>query len=680
LKIQSAHIQNFRAIDDLEVNFEGITTFIGPNGAGKSTILRALEWFFNGDSLKLTIQDLPHGKPGDSEIRVEVVFCGLTPQDRAALGDKYAPDGVDTLRITRRWVGGETKITGRARAFKPFEEVRSASKAQDKRRRIKALADSSPNLGIPVYQNADQVDRDMDAWEREHPELLEEAEVSETHLFGFNGQAKLSGIFDFVLVSADLRASEEAADGRSTIIGRILERAIRKEESSKEFARLAELFKAEQEEINKKHLKKQLDTLSRRLTQELSNFTTGRSVKLDPVISEPKPPSSQVLVSIKDDAVETSVERQGHGFQRALLIASLKLLSETTHGVTPTESDSKHATQTQAQGASESAPNGVLCLAIEEPELFQHPIQARLCATVLRKLSTGPDGIQVAYATHSPYFVEPRFFHEIRRVSRIRNDDLERPLVQIAHASEHGIMARLQGVIADLDQAKRQWQALCANRLTEAFFAEEVLLVEGTTETALLETLAGRVHPLALNDVAVVSLGRDLPLIAHAILTSLGITTKAVFDNDKGFAERARLKGRKETDIQKEVAKHRDRNRIIQRYFKVDSPVDYPEGKIADDLFAIPDTLETTLARDWPEWTSRLDEILQAEPTMVGKNRFTYEEATASCGGTPSGRLKELMSLASFSHATSRINQLVPTPSHEQELLAAPGSPTVDSA
>ena len=52
----------------------------------------------------------------------------------------------------------------------------------------------------------------MSAWEREHPDALQEAEVSDTNFFGFAGQGKMSGFFDYVLVTADLRASEETQD------------------------------------------------------------------------------------------------------------------------------------------------------------------------------------------------------------------------------------------------------------------------------------------------------------------------------------------------------------------------------------------------------------------------------------------------------------------------------------
>ncbi|MCP9948670.1 hypothetical protein LUX33_09765 [Actinomadura madurae] len=53
----------------------------------------------------------------------------------------------------------------------------------------------------------------MLAWERDHQHELVAMELAaDGHFFGFAGQAKMSGLFDYVFVSADLRAVEEGRD------------------------------------------------------------------------------------------------------------------------------------------------------------------------------------------------------------------------------------------------------------------------------------------------------------------------------------------------------------------------------------------------------------------------------------------------------------------------------------
>lgn len=66
----------------------------------------------------------------------------------------------------------------------------------------------------------------MDDWERQHPESLEPAEVSATHLFGFVGQARLAGRFDVAFVPGVTDATKETRDTRGTLLRQIVERIL----------------------------------------------------------------------------------------------------------------------------------------------------------------------------------------------------------------------------------------------------------------------------------------------------------------------------------------------------------------------------------------------------------------------------------------------------------------------
>ncbi|MER3392962.1 MAG: AAA family ATPase [Microcella pacifica] len=90
MRVKSVGVRNFRCLDEVYVEFDQITTFIGPNGAGKSTVLRALDWFFNGDkSVVLTEEDVFSGADDDKKIVVRVGFDQLSSKDRDLLGEKY---------------------------------------------------------------------------------------------------------------------------------------------------------------------------------------------------------------------------------------------------------------------------------------------------------------------------------------------------------------------------------------------------------------------------------------------------------------------------------------------------------------------------------------------------------------------------------------------------------------
>ncbi|MHB8439352.1 MAG: AAA family ATPase [Acidimicrobiales bacterium] len=623
MRIASVGISNFRCLRQVDLDFDEVTTFIGPNGAGKSSILRALNWFFSGDKSELSAEDVYSGAPQDEQrIRVRVTFDRLTDGDRNALGQKYAPGEVDTFTAWRTWEDGSDKITGKALAFRPFEAVRSAQGADAKKAALAQAREAHPDFGLPIWKSLSATAEAMDEWERAHPEDLEEAEVSDTHFFGFHGQGKLSGLFDYVLVTADLRASEESVDGRNTIIGRILERAVDRDAADEAFRCLAQEVTTRQEQINDTHLTGQLNDLADALSREVGAFTTGRQVQLRASAPEVRPLPTRVDVKIRDELVETTVERQGHGFQRALLISSLKLL---------------------ASRGAKTGDGSVICLAIEEPELFQHPTQAKVFAAVLRALAQDEsNGLQVAYATHSPYFIEPRYFDQVRRVSRERVTIGEHADVRIFHASMDRVCQRLSGYVKE-EAIRSRFHQVCIRNLSEALFAEAVALVEGDDDKAVLDGIAARSVSLAHHGIAVAAAnGKDNLLVPYAILEGLGIPALIAFDNDKDLRTRMAGSGRAEKDIAAAEAAHRTVNHRLLKYFGLPEE-DYPEGLLSSALVAIPDTLEALIETDWPEWKPTKDKIIGEGRGVRSKNAATYALAAEECTVEPAGMLASIV-------------------------------------
>lgn len=248
MRIMSVGIENFRCLNKAEIDFSQITTFIGPNGAGKSSVLRALDWFFNGGAIDE--KDVWSGS-NQQRVRVRVTFDALTSTDRVALGEKYAPAGADTFTAWRTWSNGQDKMTGNALTFPPFEDIRNAVGAGPKKEAWLKVLEDHPDQHLPQWSSAPKIESAMNDWERTHPEHLEESESGGSYLFGFNGRNVLSGIFDFVLVTADLRANEESQDARGTIISRILEKTVDRAAADEAYSQLAEEVATRREAISK---------------------------------------------------------------------------------------------------------------------------------------------------------------------------------------------------------------------------------------------------------------------------------------------------------------------------------------------------------------------------------------------------------------------------------------------
>ena len=620
MKIQIVRVKNFRTLKDVTIPFDSVTTFIGPNGAGKSTVLRALDWFFNGKPSSLTENDCSFGAI-EEEIEVQVTFADLTEKDREALG-KYAPDGVVTFTAwKRRSPDGSDMLSANAKGFPDFNAIKAANTATAKKDLYAQLRQGTPDLNLPVATTGPAVELAMTIWEASHTDQLVDApEALQTNFFGFNSGGKMSGLFDFVLVTADLRASEESIDGKSSIIGRILERSIDRAAADEEIAKIVEESRAKQQKVYEDKFKEQLDAITTQLNEVVASYAPGRAVTVSPADVQLKAPRTTFDVTVLDGTTQTAVERQGHGFQRTLLISALQLL---------------------AQSGSASA-EGVICLAIEEPELFQHPIQAHAFAKVLRSLAEDADKrIQVTYATHSPYFLEARHFDQVRRLTRSSD---ETPVVTVHFATIEDVKTKLDGTV-NAGQIDRQLDGIVTGRLSVALFAARVLLVEGDTEVAVFYGIGDReaMGRLESQGLSIVSAGGKggIPL-AHAILTCLGIPTYVVFDGDGGFEGRAKAVGKKQAIIDNERTNYSTENRKLLKYLG-EIEIDFPLEQVADCVTTLSDHLEGYLEANWAEWATSCAEIEIAAGIEFAKNQYAYRTATIEAKGTVPEMLKQIL-------------------------------------
>lgn len=619
MRIQTVRVQGFRCLEDVTVEFDDVTTFIGPNGAGKSTILRALDWFFNGGAT-LEDEDVTFGDT-TSEITVRVTFVELTDRDREVLAH-YAPPGSGTFTAWKtRAADGRVVMSANAKAYPTFTEIRRIGGGVDRR---KAFNDHADELGVAKVQNAAQLEEAMIEFEMSHlDELVDAPEDLTTNFFGFNGANKLSGIFDFVLVTADLRASEQVADGRGTIIGRILERAVDRTLADAQLEELGAEMEQKQQKILNDSFGPQLAQLSQDLTSAVGQYAAGKAIAVEQAPIVVLPTRTHFEVAVAEADLRTTVGRQGHGFQRTLLIAALQLLAR--------------------QGAADQ-DQGSICLAIEEPELFQHPAQAQAFATVLRKLAEDPEqDLQVCYATHSPHFLEAGKFFQVRRLTRPHSPSGAPGSTVVASCSIDSVVTRLAGLRTE-EQVRKALDSMATHRLPEAFFAQAVLLVEGTTDRAVFEGMGDRseVEPLAVAGVVVSDVGgKDAMLLPLAVLDELAIPYFVVFDGDADMLERGRIEGKDPNRVEVSFEATKRANRALLGYLG-QVPTDLPQTAVMERCAPLTDSLEGLMSA-WPEWSAELAVIEDEEGVTVRKNHVAYRYATARAGGTPPAFISEVM-------------------------------------
>lgn len=477
MKIASVRIENFRSFDDETISFNDYACLVGPNGAGKSTVLTALNLFFQESENtptnlgQLTEEDF-HLKNTDAPIRITVTFTDLDEEAQKDFQDYFrqgelvvssvATFDADTDEAEVKQYGNRLGIQEFAEFFKLESEKARAPKLKEF---YAGLQEDWPNLPQATSINAmKQALRDYETEHREQCELI----PSNDQFYGFSkGVNRLAKHVQWVYVPAVKDPTGEQIEAKNSALGKLLARTVRAETKLGEAVnnlrrqtrdRYQEMLEQEQ---------RSLDSISENIQSRISEWAhPGARLKLqweqDPSRSvRMEEPWAHVVAG--EGGFDGELARFGHGFQRSFLLALLQMLAETDLDNAPT-----------------------LILACEEPELYQHPPQARHLASVLQRLSS--TNAQVIVTTHNPVFVSGLSFEDTRMVRKDSNTSRS----HVAHTSIEKVRQTIgdatgqqppnrQGTLAKTHQALQM-------RLGEMFFTQRLILVEGMEDMAYLDT------------------------------------------------------------------------------------------------------------------------------------------------------------------------------------------------
>jgi predicted ATP-dependent endonuclease of OLD family len=277
---------------------------------------------------------------------------------------------------------------------------------------------------------------------------------------------------------------------------------------------------------------------------------------------------------------------------------------------------------------------------IEEPELYQHPLQARHLAATLRQLgSSGGAPIQVLYATHSEHFVDTAHFESLRRFSK--SAPAGHPISGATAATLQGVATRLQGLIPP-EEIPSRIRITMRRRVDEAVFARAAVVVEGPTDAAVLAGIAERRGGLDAAGIAVVAgWGKTGLLLPWAILEELGIPTYVVFDGDASIYNRLVGSGKDEAAAIAEMEKARVNNRLILEALG-EVPEDWPETKARERFAIFTDELEAEL-NDWDGWEEALAEARSSLEEFREKSDDAYREAAVSLTTEPPAVFSQIL-------------------------------------
>jgi len=518
MRIKSLRIHNYRSIRDLELECWPMVTLLGPNNHGKSNLLSALEFGLSTSAKPVEQDFFAYRDSNDNELWIEMTFHELTEQEKNTFKRYVLFDDTICIRKTARLTTNGIEVTYNGYVEQPNEEWLQAEKAADYTSRDQIsgtpLKDLVPQTGRLTKTNI--VEAQQKYIQAHKGELTFKRTLEQEPLLGQKNVA--GGILpEFYLIPAVRDLTDEIKVKATTTFGRLLNRAV--SEMAQRDPRFVEARKRLEEvvaSLNTRNAEEgrsnQLAELEKSIEEELQSW--GVKVNI-----EVTPPELERLFELGtdihlNDGVETSADRKGHGLQRAMMFALLRLWAKVIR--------SDRQMDTEAQVTPRKQSDSVI-FAMEEPELFLHPHAQRKLSASLREIAETAEH-QVFVCTHSTHFVNVERYKEIAIITK------ENP--------QEGSRARqcTDELFAGDNLAERKKRFHMAQWINpdrgEMFFAKRVVFVEGETEKVIFPFLAeklGMFDP----EVSIIDCGskHNLPLYME-IANAFKIPYLVIHDED----------------------------------------------------------------------------------------------------------------------------------------------------
>ena len=520
MMLESIRIENYRSIRDETLRCNELTALVGANGSGKSSFLRAIASFF-AEKPVLTEDDYYARRA--PKIRVTATFGCLSDTAKKQFGD-YVLDG----RLT---VAREFELDGKPNPpyccmvlqnpdFAPIRAQRRGVKSI-----YEELREKDKYADLPKWTRYDEVRAVLREWEDAHPDSRKETFDNGSFL---QGRGFPERFIQFLHIEPVRDATQDALEGRNSTLTSLVDIAVRNNLMTNEnIKKFADGVKKKYKQIMDSTGRTKLDNLSSSLTQTVRQFVPDAEVDLSwsrPDLDIGLPTAK---IRLGEDGYQTEVGGAGHGLQRIFMMSILQHLAEAQVDT----------------GSASVAELPALMLAIDEPEIYQHPNRQRNMSEVLLSLATksipGAAGkTQIVYSTHSPHFVGIDRLDQIRLVRKTASGNNGPKITRLSSTSLEEIAGTISNIPkhakVSAEQLRRSLQVIMSPAMNEGFFADVIVLVEGGGDHAALTTVANlRGYHLERRGISVIPCRGKAGIIGPAaIFRNLDIPLYIVWDAD----------------------------------------------------------------------------------------------------------------------------------------------------
>ena len=570
MRIRKVEVYNFRALRNSSLNFSSTTALLGENNSGKSAFLLAIDLFFSS-SPKVDKKDFSDENVSEP-IDITIHFGDFTPYDHEEFQSNLLDD---ELVITRRFSLQDVAENGRyfvsARVNPDFSKCR-AEEGKAKKRDL--YAELRKQLGEPVElpkeKNADEIEGFLLAWEEKNKGALKVQKVAAFKGWTNVAAGKLKQKTSYVLIRAVQDAATDIQQSKSSQVRNLIDTIAKQTiENDKKFKNIMEVANKEISEITDPKNVPILADISKGLTTILDDYYKNSEIiaTWQPIQSlQPSFPSA--YIEVKNNDFVAGLDGVGHGLQRAVILTVLRYMAD-------------HRALEESAGKKFSEPQSDLILAIEEPEIYQHPTKQRLFRKLLHRLAEGFNAetgirVQTIFVTHSPLFVSVSDCEGVRIVRGVNEGGMKN--VNVSEISLDSCAKRCADVAGK--GPEEAWSGAMfgaklhtfGTELAEGFFGRCTVLVEGVGDQAVLQAwyeVNGRdphAEGIVIGEVGGKN-NLDRPIV---IFEELRIPCYWIFDND-------------ESDNKKGKTQSAASNRRLQLLGGVskDGCVDWPVGRFS---------------------------------------------------------------------------------------------------
>lgn len=505
MKLRWLHIQGFKSIKDISLDIDNFLSLIGQNNHGKSNIFYALDLFFSSGARNIT-PDLFFRN--QTEIAEKIIIEGQFEDLSQVEVEKLSPwivDGKFTL-TKKYWIdnGGKSQFSFELLRRVPANDwlrddfVNYNNRDVISSLTIRGFLPETGRISKQIYKEA--IDRYIQANHDEIEWIIERIENPS----GYK-QVIERYLPEYYLVPAVRDVIEETKTTGTALLSRILGILItRIAGQNPAFLRLQGIIREIKTQIEgntEEEKLAEIRDLESKLESELSHWNVGLSIGVDaPNIER----IFQLGTNVKlNDGIETSIDEKGHGLQRSLIFALMRVWATETRRM--------------QEGDLEEIYERSFIFAFEEPELYLHPQMCRATFESLKQISITD---QVLICTHSPHFID---MEDYNHIAIVRKKDLL-------------IGTQVMTVDAELFEGERKKQFNMVQFFNpdrnELFFARKVILVEGATEKAVLPLL-GRHIGCFDHKVSLIDCGSKFNLTLYIeILNAFHIPYLVIYDED----------------------------------------------------------------------------------------------------------------------------------------------------